>query len=767
MIPVLYDSITEGSVPANFGRGPLTDTLACSVHEARNAEDELVLEYAANGIHAEDIQPLKIILAKPNYTDAPQLFEIYKVGKTMNGRFTVNARHISYRLSNKLITSGVAYTCVDACTLLTAQAGNFTINTDKTAAGTFHISEPSSVRSWFGGKKGSLLDVFGGEWKYDNFTASLLQARGADRGVTIRNGKNLTQLSQEISIENLATAILPFYIDMDGNVTTGAKINTGLVLNSPREIAVDFSQQVDPDSATPIVTQLATLGAKYISDNNFTVAINSITLGYEDLEGFNERVDLCDTVKIYFEALGISATAKCVATTWDVLEERYTACTFGAARPNIADTIATTSKELAETPSRSYMSEAITRATELITGNLGGYVVLHDSNGDGYPDELLIMDTPDIATATKVWRWNSGGLGYSGTGYSGPYGTAITQNGQIVANYVNTGVLNADIIKAGTIQDTQGNSSINMTTGEAKLNNLKAKLSFQLLGTTSNVKASINHMGTDGAQLLLYDNNNHALVDLWAHNGNGSVQLNNTSNQQIASLGIAGMTLDDGAGNRKVTLARDSLIIDSVATLNNTGLYLQGLGEITAQGLKLTNIGSLGPTGLVAKLSMAINKANGDPLLTVSQNGYGRGQINLYNEYNSSEIVIYGDGAMYLTSNIAMYGPSGNITCVSVTQTSSRKTKDNIKPIEDAARILELQAVSFDFKNKSLGTNKRGFIAEDVEKVLPGLVTPETENTPAALDYVGMIPYLQQIIKEHEKRIADLEETIKEMKARS
>ena len=111
-----------------------------------------------------------------------------------------------------------------------------------------------------------------------------------------------------------------------------------------------------------------------------------------------------------------------------------------------------------------------------------------------------------------------------------------------------------------------------------------------------------------------------------------------------------------------------------------------------------------------------------------------------------------------------MKGQNGNVTCVSVTQTSSRKVKENIKPIEDAARILELNAVSFDFKNKEQGTNKRGFIAEDVAKVLPCLVTPESKDRPAALDYIGMIPYLQQIIKEHEAKIKALENEIDQLK---
>lgn len=97
------------------------------------------------------------------------------------------------------------------------------------------------------------------------------------------------------------------------------------------------------------------------------------------------------------------------------------------------------------------MQSAIANSTALITGNKGGYVVLHDSDGDGEPDEILIMDTPSIATAVKVWRWNKNGLGYSSTGYNGTFGTAITADGSIVADFITAGTLNGGIIRAGSL----------------------------------------------------------------------------------------------------------------------------------------------------------------------------------------------------------------------------------------------------------------------------------------------------------------------------
>lgn len=710
MKPILYSSITEGTVPSDYGVGVLSDCLSCSVHEERNGVYELTMEYAAEGIHAESIAPNAIIKAKPNYTDNPQLFRIYKVGKAINGRFEVNAQHISYDLSGKVITTGTASSCTAACLLLTGQAGNFTITTDKTVSADFAIKEPSSVRSWFGGKQGSILDVYGtGEWYYDNFGAEFKAARGQDRGVTIRYGKNLTELSQTLDMTNLVSSVVPYYKAQDGTITTGSAVSTGLV-GITRELAVDFSSAVDPESVTPITTQLATLATNYISNNNFTTLKENITLDFVQLGTLTERVDLCDTVHIYFEPLGITATAKCIETVWDVLAERYTSTSFGDPKTNITDTIVATQKAIDEKPSTTVMQQAIDQATELITGNLGGYVVLHDSNGDGEPDEILIMDTADIATATNVWRWNSGGLGFSPNGYAGPYNAvAIDMQGRIVADAITTGTLNANLIKAGVISDVQNNSSIDMTNGAAKMRDFDAKHQFRLVSDTDVVKAVLFHNTGLGASFTLYDDSNQPTAWMWSAAEGGYMGLADAAGTEVAAFNATGT----GGGMH----LKDSNGVDAVEAYvasNNTGhVDIQYNGDIFAS-------------------------------LRTNTNG---GVVDVYDQN-------------YL--NIQLIGNGGVVRCITVQQTSSRKVKENIKPMEaeEARKILDLEAVSFDYKNKSSGTNKRGFIAEDVAKVLPNLVTPETEDMPAGLDYVGMIPYLQAVIKEQEKRIEALEKKI-------
>ena len=539
MIPILYSSssVTEGTVPTSYGIGALTDCIRCEVPEERNGKYEMTLVYPANGIHADQIQYGSFIKAKPNFTDDPQLFQVYKIGKTMSGQFTVYCQHVSYLLSGKVITSGTAGSCTAACSLLTASAGGFTINTDKNVSADFNITEPSSVRSWFGGKQGSLLDVYGtAEWHYDNFTCSLKAHRGADRNVQIRYGKNLTQLSQEINMENLCTGIVPFCIDETGTKTIGTKVATGLSLDFDRDKAVDFSDDVDFESATPLLTQLATLASNYIANNNFTDVFNSITLDFVQLSDLTERVDLCDTVHIFFEALGITASLKCVATTWDVLNERYISCTFGDMRTSIADTIVNQQKEVAEKPSVSEMGKAIDTATKLITGNLGGYVVMHDSDNDGEPDEILIMDTADISTATNVIRMNQSGIGLSTTGYVGPYTTALTASG-IVADAITTGVLNANLIKAGVIEDLAHNSQIDMTTGVAKLYQLIARLSFDVIDSSNNTLARFGANAHGGAYLDINNGNGDKAVRASAGEyQDGYIDVYDNSNNVAVSL---------------------------------------------------------------------------------------------------------------------------------------------------------------------------------------------------------------------------------------
>ena len=681
MKPILYQTLVEGTVPSDYGLGVLSDCISCQVTEERNGPYELVMTYASEGIHAEDILVNRFIKVKPNFSDNPQLFRIYKVGKTINGHFTVNAQHISYDLGGKVATSGSANSCADACILLTNNfAGAFNITTDKAVSNYFNISEPSSVRSWFGGKKGSLLDVYGeGEWHYDNYTAMLKLHRGADRGVEIRYGKNLTELSQEINIESLVTAIIPYAINPDtGLAAIGSSHSTGLVLDTPRELAMDFGDSVDWEDSTPVTTQLDNLCANYITRNVGTL-INlktTITLGFVQLSTLQDRVDLCDTVHIYFEALGISAAMKCIATTWDVLEERYTSTTFGDPKQSITDTIVEVQDNIKELPTPkevANISNVIAdHATQLITGNLGGYVVVHDSNGDGEPDEVLIMNTDDISTATKVWRWNSAGLGYSSTGYAGTYGLAMTADGEIVADFITTGTLNADLIKAGKITDVLGNSEINLANGDAKMYNMSAVYGFHLLDegkteTRATFRANLRNTeiamaaqdatnpfidlkatqlqgtDTDSAIITLKHLGSALNAILMATTTGGKFTLHDPN--EVKTVDLSNIPLTSGYGGR-------------LATYNSNG-YATFFGGCANNG----------------NGSMTVYNASQAQKVRNNINAFGRGEINLWDENGINRVTIYGDGGLVLKD-------AGGNTCIDLDGSNKKIIADKMSVYE-------------------------------------------------------------------------------------
>jgi len=110
----------------------------------------------------------------------------------------------------------------------------------------------------------------------------------------------------------------------------------------------------------------------------------------------------------------------------------------------------------------SILKEAKENATEIMKMATTGYITITQ---DEYGSETLyISNVRDYTKADKLWKWNMNGLGYSNDGGK-TFGLAMTMDGSIVADYVNTGVLNADVIRAGVLKDISGNFSLDMETG--------------------------------------------------------------------------------------------------------------------------------------------------------------------------------------------------------------------------------------------------------------------------------------------------------------
>lgn len=554
MNPVLYES-TESTFETN-GLGVLSDTISCQVVEERNGIFEITLEYSLTGIHYQEIKQRRIIFVKPNPYEDPQPFRIYRITKPLSGKITVYAQHISYDLSGVPVSPFSSSSVTGALSGLKTNAAvtnPFSFWTDKTSTGDFAVTAPTSTRTLLGGSDGSILDVFGGEYKFDRWTVRLYNNRGKNSGVSIRYGKNLMDLQQDENISNVVTGIYPYWLSSEGELTELPEkiVNAPGTYDFTRISAIDFSGDFEE---APTEEQLRDRANDYISSNNVGVPTVSITVEFQPLEqteeykdiALLERVNLCDTVNVEYSELGVSATAKCVKTTYDALKDKYISIELGDAKTNIADTIIQQQQEINEKPSVSFLEQAVINATNWITGNKGGYVIFQ-RNADGQPYEILIMDTPDINTATKVWRWNNGGLGYSSNGYEGPFATAITQDGAIVANFITTGTLQANLIKSGIIQSRDGRAYFNLDTGQISATQLIAQsnafgqysayigqASLPSGGTVSGFVITLNGnpianiVGSDNiSQLTLYNaqTNTSFVVDLMGGVNEGTVWL--------------------------------------------------------------------------------------------------------------------------------------------------------------------------------------------------------------------------------------------------
>ena len=458
------------------GLGVLSDAADAEVTEERNGAFELTMQYPSGGWLFSELKNRRIIYCPAYPGGTPQPFRIYRITKPMGGLVTVYAEHISYDLSGVMLSRFSAGSAAEAFAKLPQYAvGNnpFTFFTDKSTQAAFQVTAPASIRSKLGGSEGSLLDVYGGEYIFDGFTVKLLNERGQNRGVSIRYGKNLTDLTQEENIQSVYTGVYPYWAKEEDyfelpEKTVNAEGDFGFTRLMPLDLSSEFEEK-------PSAEQLRTKAQEYMKANKIGVPKVSLTVSFFPLEQSEEYKDLalletvylCDTVNVEFSALGVSATAKVVKTVYDVLRKRYRSIELGDAKSNIADTIVKQEQEIQKKPSYSALEDAIQNATNWIT-NGGGYIVaIKDEAGNW--KEIVSLDVNNLEQAKKVWRWNNGGFGFSATGYNGPYRLAITQDGAIVADFITVGTLTANIIKAGILKSLNGATEINMETGVARL----------------------------------------------------------------------------------------------------------------------------------------------------------------------------------------------------------------------------------------------------------------------------------------------------------
>lgn len=487
MKPILMDeskTLAELAQDQTNGLGRL-DCLKAECNEVANGAYTVTLVYPVSGQHFNDLRYGGIIKAKPNDTADLQLFRIKKISKPLNGKIEIQCQHITYDLAKTSVLPFTAIGAQAACAgikshLVNAELYPFDLISDSTNnTAQFNLQIPQSFRACLGGVSGSILDLFGGEYEWDNLTVRHHVHRGQDNGVRISYGKNLTDIKQEESIENMYTAVMPYVIQQNSESTTTILGNLQTIIPSdqPRVLNLDLSEYFDQD-ATITAAAIDERCRAYIEASNLdkpTVSIDVSFVALWQTEQYKiiaplERVNLFDTVHVNFEPLNIEASARVTEYTYDILKERYVSIHLGNVRSTLAKTIAQTQEQITKETERAlgFMETAIKKNTDMMTGVSGGHkYIVRDALGR--IQEEYWLDTDSIETAVNIRRENLNGIAYSHNGINGPYVSAWMQDGSFTTELMNTLRIYAAQIIGGIIQDAQENNYWNLDTGEFRL----------------------------------------------------------------------------------------------------------------------------------------------------------------------------------------------------------------------------------------------------------------------------------------------------------
>ena len=799
MTPILFDGNSKEFNSNGLGR--LSDCTSCLVTEERNGIYECEFVYPIIGAHYKDIDLGKIIVVTHDDRRDKQPFIIYRRSAPISGMVVFNAHHVSYLLSNVIIRPFSATTVSGTFTGFKTNAiteNPFTFWTNKSSSGTFATDVPSSCRSLLAGREGSVLDSFGGgDYEFDGYAVKLYANRGNDSGVTIRYGKNMTDLSAETDTMSLYTAVVPYWVSGDESVYGGVVYGNGAIRRSAYwtdengafitdengeqiEFQYDEHKVVTMDLSSyfetaPTAEQLESRAQVILNANSPWIPTTHIKVDFVSLwqtEEYKniaplERVRLCDTVTVKYAELGVDVKARVIKTVWNPLLDRYDSIEIGDAQMSFADTIAAeTDMKIADIPNTSMMQKAIDHATDLITGGLGGNIVIQ-YDGNGKPTEILAMDTDDVSTAVHVLRINVNGIGFSSSGIEGPYTSAWTLDGQFVADFITAGHMRFNILQGGTLtlggnndgngtlilQDASGNTIVFLDNNGITINNGSINLGNGVFAVTSTGELTATNATINGTfrsqsgqewininESVLtagYGDVTHGILDV-------SAQTDNTYDVALEAL-VNNLRLN--AKKHTHINAQENVYVWG------KNAYARCTGEISLQ--------TDGNVYLDGKENYVIPGTGAQPYPIIDTSGTDNtGKIrHLYRVTTSG------------TTYLGITNFSGNTLFATLTA-SDEKLKTNIEDAGDVGlkAINKIEHKSFDFIDGGYH-RECGYIAQQLQEAIPysTIAAPECDEngnqTGELLQIVDheVLVYATKAIQELSAKVEELERRLQEV----
>ncbi|EOA3443753.1 phage tail spike protein [Enterococcus sp. C53] len=462
MIPRIY-SPTETDFSTN-GLGILKDTTKCEIYEVANGKYELELEYPLGTRFDEYFENDYQIKAKSNDQEEYHIFFIDdKDIDTFLDTVTIYAQSRTNRLGRRAVT----FAEVDSKTGREAMAiiennmdkkSDIRLYSDITTVSSTTF-EARNVLNCIAGEQGSLLQYWGGEIKREPFKLSLLKRRGRDNIGTIRYGKDLSGLKVKLDWTGVKTRIIPYADPQSDTGTTsriyGSPVDSEYINNYP-DVYTEHVQFTE-EQGVKDVNSLNKIAKNYFKTINpgcdkpkisITVEFDKLTDTEEGKEFAKIRnYGLFDTFKIYHRKYKLYFESKVSGVQYDSLSEKVLKLEAGDTQVAFYQQQAVTIQDkLKDYATNNYMSSFNDYVSSMIAGqgNAGGYVVLWPKEK---PSNIFIMDSPDLNKAKEVLRMNKNGIAFSKNGWNGPFNSAWTLDSIFNANFIQTGLIKADIFQ--------------------------------------------------------------------------------------------------------------------------------------------------------------------------------------------------------------------------------------------------------------------------------------------------------------------------------
>ena len=369
MLPILYPFNTPKSGFVTNGLGFISTCTVCDVTEIQKGEYRAALELLPCDRLADSIAPGMFIKTLANPKDDAQIFEIKEMSYT-DEKITLTAQHNRYIAFNNVITEKSTWnTSQTPTTAWQNISGTLAVpclwdfSSNITTSRPFTVEHPMRLGDFFLGAEGSLLDVFGGDFHYDNFKIEHLRRRGRDTGIALRYGAPISSFTQDSDSSTCYTHFYPYAYLKAQDYQTKETVKDFFLggdlidLNNSsqyyqRVLAYDFSDQmrdhiiyVYGSGAVPynyseikniyfaqVVSAYLTANRAQLTDVSANIVVDTET-ALRDLSD----VGIGDTVLLYLEPLGYSARVPVIGTVYDALNERYKSIELGKAKKTLAD----------------------------------------------------------------------------------------------------------------------------------------------------------------------------------------------------------------------------------------------------------------------------------------------------------------------------------------------------------------------------------------------------------------------------------------------